>query len=146
MKKILLTAIIAISIISSAFANPGKEVNYFVINSFREDFGNVEDVKWNITPAYAKAAFILNNVATEAFYKLDGEFIGTTQTIAIEDLPIAAKRSFAKKYSNYIVKEAIKLNGNEETAYFILAENEKHSVVLKANNAGITVYKVSSKK
>ncbi len=145
MKKILLTAIIAVSLISSAFASPGKEVNYFVSNSFTEHYGDVEDVKWDVTSAYAKATFVLNNVETEAFYKLDGDFIGTTQAIAIEDLPIAAKRNFAKKYGSYIVKEAIKFIGNDETAYYISAENEKHSVVLNATNAGISVYKTDIK-
>lgn len=145
MKKLLLTALIAVTLISSAFASPVKEVNYFVLNSFDNSFPTVTDVHWVVTPSYAKATFVVNNVETKAFYKLDGEFIGTCQPIAIEDLPVSAKRSFAKKYSNYTVKEAIKFDGNQETAYFISAENEKHNVILKADNSGISVYSASSK-
>ncbi len=147
MKKLLLTAFIAVALItSSAFAKPAKGVNSFVRNSFTSDFVNVTDVDWTITSSYAKATFVFNNVRTEAFYELNGELIGSSSAIAITDLPIAAKRNFAKKYGNYTVKEAIKFDGNQETAYYISAENEKQSVILKADNFGITVYKVSDKK
>lgn len=145
MKKLLLTAFMAVSLIVSAFAGPAKRVNSFVANSFASDFKNVSNADWSINSSYAKATFVLNNVKTEAFYRPDGEFIGSSQAIAINDLPIAAKRSFAKKYGNYVVKEAIKFDGKEENAFFISAENEKQSVILKADNFGISVYSVSSK-
>ncbi|MEJ7677453.1 MAG: hypothetical protein WKG06_06200 [Segetibacter sp.] len=145
MKKFLLTTFIAVALISSAFASPVEEVNYFVINSFKDNFPKVTDVHWDVTSSYAKATFVLNSMKTEAFYKLNGDFIGTCYAITIDDLPVYAKRSFAKKYGSYIVKEAIKFDGNEETAYFISAENEKYSVVLKVDNSSISVYKVSSK-
>lgn len=145
MKKILLTAFIAVALISSAFASPAKEVNYFVSNSFKRNFPDVTNVLWDITPSYAKAAFVFRGVRTEAFYKLDGNLIGTSSAVSLDDLPISAKRSFAKKYGSYTVKEAIKFEGDDETAYFISAETEKQKVVLKVNDNNISVYKVSSK-
>ncbi|WP_018615586.1 hypothetical protein [Segetibacter koreensis] len=143
MKKLLLTALIAVSLTSFAFAAPVKKVNSFVTNSFNNDFKNVGSVAWDVSSSYAKATFVLDNIRTEAFYTLDGEFIGTTHAIAIEDLPVAAKRSFAKKYAGYTVKEAIKFDGEDGTAYFISAENEKESVILKASKSGLSVYNVN---
>ena len=143
MKKLLMFALIAVSVITCAFAAPLKGVNYFVSNSFKSRYPQVADVHWTATTSYAKATFVLNNVRTEAFYKPDGDFIGSCHAISIDDLPITAKRSFAKKYANYTVKEAIKFDGAEETAYFISAENEKGSVVLKVAGAHISVYAVN---
>ena len=66
-----------------------------------------------------------------------GKFIGTNQAITLEDLPVNAKRAFAKKYEGYTVKEAIRFEGSQESAYYISAENEKGSVILKVDDYGL---------
>ena len=77
-----------------------------------------------------------------AFYDLDGNMIGTSTNIAIDDLPTHAKRVFAKRYAEYTVKEAIQFDGVEETAYYISAENEAQSLLLKVSADGmLTVFK-----
>lgn len=146
MKKLLFTAFIAVSLMSSAFCAANKEVNYFVSKSFKNDFPDVTKVEWTVASSYSKATFVVNEERTEAFYKPNGEFIGTSHAISLDDLPITAKRSFAKNYINYTVKEAIKFEGIEETAYFISAENENRSVVLKVIDNRISVYTISGKK
>ena len=67
----------------------------------------------------------------EAFYNVDGEISGTSKAITLEDLPVNAKRSFAKRFNGYTVKEIIHFDGTEETAYYISAENDKETVILK---------------
>lgn len=146
MKKLLLAAFIAVSLFTSAFATPVNNVSYFVTRSFNDRFPEVSNVEWTVSPSYVKATFILNNVRTEAFYKPDGDFIATCHSISLDDLPIVVKRSFAKKYGSYTVKEAIKFDGAEETAYFISAEDNNHSVVLKVADRDMSVYLVSDKK
>jgi hypothetical protein len=143
MKKLLLSTLIAVSVITSAFAGPFKGVSYFVSNSFKARYPGVSDVQWTTTPSYTKATFVLNNIRTEAFYKQDGDFIGASHAVSIDDLPIAAKRSFAKKYGSYTVKQAIKFDGAEEIAYFISAESERGSVVLKVVDTNISVFRVN---
>jgi len=101
MKKLLLTALIAVSLISSSFAaSPvtDKKIGSVLTRAFDNYFSNVSDVKWDITPNFAKATFVNNNVTTEAFFDLSGEFIGSSSAITLDKLPTAAKRTFAKKY------------------------------------------------
>jgi hypothetical protein len=76
-------------------------------------------------------------VRTEALYSAEGEFIGTNQAITLEELPVNAKRAFAKKYEGYTVKEAIRFEGSQESAYYISAENDKGSVILKVEGSGL---------
>src|SRR4051812_25053658 len=121
MKKLLLAALFAVTLIASAFASPVKRVNSFVTRSFQEDFKDVSDVQWDLSPSFAKATFILDDVRTEAYYDLNGEFIGTCHSISLDELPISAKRSFAKKYSDYTVSQAIEFTGRDETSYYISA-------------------------
>jgi opacity protein-like surface antigen len=143
MKKLLLTAVIAVSLISSAFAKSGTEVSNKVKNSFRDDFQNIKDVQWSAAASYFTASFVSNDKRINAFYDFSGVLIGTSQAISIESLPATAKRAFAKKYSNYIVKEAIRFDKSDETSYFISAENGNESIVLQVINGYISIFKKS---
>jgi hypothetical protein len=149
MKKLLLTALIAVSLISSSFAaSPvaDKKVSSVLTSSFARYFSNVSNVKWDVTPNFAKATFVIEDVATEAFFDLDGDFIGSSRAITLDKLPTAAKRTFAKRYADYTVKEAIEFNGSTENAYYISAENEKQSVILKVVNNSMEVYRATTKR
>jgi hypothetical protein len=149
MKKLLLTALIAVSLISSSFAaSPvnDKKVSSIITSSFGRYFRNVSNVNWDVTPNFAKATFVNNDVTTEAFFDLNGDFIGSSRAITLDKLPTAAKRTFAKRYADYTVKEAIEFNGSTESAYYISAENEKQSVILKVVDNTLEVYKVTTKR
>ena len=136
MKKLFISALLAITVAASSFAAEGNNVSYTVRNNFSSQFKKASDVQWTSGENYTKATFILDNVRTEALYSAEGEFIGTNQAVTLEELPVSAKRAFAKKYDGYTVKEAIRFEGSQESAYYISAENEKGSVILKVEDSG----------
>jgi hypothetical protein len=137
MKKLLFSALIAVSIVSSAFAADVNKVNVRILNSFRGEYAGVSQVEWVSKAQFVKASFMVDNKKVEAFYSHDGERIGTASNITLEDLPTSAKRIFAKKYAGYTVKEAIEFNSDQEQAYFLTAVNEKESVILKIKDGFI---------
>ncbi|HKG67320.1 MAG TPA: hypothetical protein VKA92_00510 [Segetibacter sp.] len=136
MKKLFISALLAITVAASSFAAEGNNVSYTVRNNFSSQFKKASDVQWTSGENYTKATFVLDNVRTEALYSAEGELIGTNQAITLEELPVNAKRAFAKKYEGYTVKEAIRFEGSQESAYYISAENEKGSVILKVEDSG----------
>ena len=136
MKKLFISALLAATVALNSFAAEGTKVNYSVRSSFESQFNDVSDVKWTSGDNYTKATFVMNGVRTEALYNADGEFIGTNQAISLDELPVNAKRAFAKKYSNCTVIEAVRFRGLQDSAYFIAAENEKGSVILKVEDNG----------
>ena len=136
MKKLFISALLAITVAVSSFAAEGNNVSYAVHNNFSYQFKKVSDVQWTSGENYTMATFTLNNVRTQALYTPEGEFIGTNQAVTLEELPVSAKREFAKKYDGYTVKEAIRFEGADESAYYISAENEKGSVILKVEDSG----------
>jgi hypothetical protein len=133
MKKLLMAALLFISAATSAFAKDSKSVNTAASNNFAAEYKKASNVTWTATENYIKASFIMNSERMEAFYNSQGEKIGTSKAFNIENLPVHAKRAFAKKYQGYTVQQAIEFEGNDETAYFISAENDKESVILKVN-------------
>lgn len=146
MKKLFITALLAASVAVSAFASDANKINSAAVNNFEVAFKHASDVSWTANKDYLKATFVLNNTRMEALYSPHGDFIGTTKGVTLEELPVNAKRTFAKKYAGYTVKEAIRFEGNEEGAYFISADNERESVVLKvSDNSTISIMKYSKK-
>jgi hypothetical protein len=138
MKKFFLSALIAVSIISTAFAGDVKKVNHVIAKNFAAEFGDVKNVEWTTSSNYSTATFTLNNKRTNAFYNQDGTFIGTSQAISIDDLPAYAKRRFAKKYADHTVVEAIEFVTDNDTAYFLSAVKDNKTVVIKIAEGSIT--------
>lgn len=146
MKKLLFSALFAIAIASSAFAAPSSNVNANILSHFKSSFHNATDITWTSKEDFAKATFTLDNIKMEAFYNATGDLIGTSKNIGMEELPVNAKRSFAKKFQNYTVKEAIHFEGVDETAYYISAENDVESVIVRvAENEQMSTYKKTRK-
>jgi len=142
MKKIFLIAILAVSLTANAStSNNEVKVNYRIENSFREAFNKAKDVKWTKVGSYVKALFVMQHEQVEAFFNYDGELIGTSRAISLEDLPTSAKRTFAKKYSGYNVNEVILFEGKDESAYFISAQKEQEKIILKVVGGGVSIYK-----
>jgi hypothetical protein len=133
MKKLFIAALFAVSFMTSAFAT-GTKVSSAVLSNFKFQFKNVSDVDWKVGEGFAKATFVYNQVRTEAFYSPTGEMIGTSKGVTLDQLPVKAKRNFSKKYDGYNVTEAIRFDGTDEAAYYISAENEKESVIVKVND------------
>jgi hypothetical protein len=63
----------------------------------------------------------------------------------MDEVPTFAKRTFAKNYSDYTVKEAFKFQADDETSYYIAGENEKENLVLKVNRGSFSVYSRTAK-
>ncbi len=145
MKKLFLAALLAVAVSAGAFAKGPSKVSAVVVNNFKTDFKKASDVSWNTTADYTKATFTLDNERMEAFYNEKGEKVATSRAISLEELPVNAKRAFAKKFEGYTVKEAIELESNDETAYYISAQNEKESVILKVSNSGLSTYQRTKK-
>ena len=136
MKKYFISALVSIAITVTSFAAEGNKVSLGVLNNFAYHFKHASDVTWTSEENYAKATFKWNNISTEAVYTPEGDFIGSMQAITLEELPVNAKRKFAKKYEGYTVKEAIRFEGSKEKAYYVSAEDGKGSVILKVEDDG----------
>ena len=145
MKKFFFIALMAVGLASSAFAGTSS-VNISVLNNFKSSFGNANDISWTLKDDFAKATFTLNNVKMEAFFNSAGELIGTSKNISMDEVPVSAKRTFAKKFGGYTVTEAIHFEGADENAYYISADNNSESVIIKlAENGQVTTFKKTIK-
>jgi len=146
MKNLLIAALAAVTIVTSAFSPDPNEINFAAQKNFKAEFAKAAQVVWTQKADFVKAEFTLNNVKMEAFYNADGDMIATSKYISLDELPVKAKRTFAKLYTDYTVKEAIRYEGVDEAAYYISAENEKESVIVKVyDNSHLSVFQKTKK-
>ncbi|MDB5250505.1 MAG: hypothetical protein JWQ40_4899 [Segetibacter sp.] len=141
MKKIIYIALLFVAVINSAVAS-GNKIDTRAINSFNSAYYEATDVGWRFEQSFVKVNFELKGKKLLAYYQPSGELIATSEKISLEDLPVDAKRRFAKKYSGYTVKEAVKFETTDEMAYFILAVNENGSEIVKVSDCGfVSLYR-----
>ena len=145
MKKLFFTALIAVSVSISAFAQDVNQIDRKVVNNFEASYGGASNVEWISKENFTVASFIQNEHKVEVFYTADGDFVATTSYVGMEELPSFAKKSVIKKYADYTVTEAFKFKADGETSYFISVENEKENVVLKVKDGSVAVYSKRSK-
>jgi hypothetical protein len=151
MKKIFITTAIAALFSASVFAADGGKktnettvnVSYAVVQSFNSDFATAKDIVWTVTKNCQKADFYVDGVKRTAFYKLSGEFLGTTQTVGYSAIPEKSQKAIAANYKGYVAGDVIVYQTNEElndtidaTTYFVDLKSSSHEVLVRVTNGG----------
>ena len=90
MKKIktVLTAIVMLFAVS-AFAMEPVIVTPRVKAAFENDFAKATLVSWEKKSDFYFASFTLNDVNVDAAYDEDGNLVGTSRRIRVEQMPLA---------------------------------------------------------
>jgi hypothetical protein len=136
MKKSILSMALALLIgVSSTFANDVENVNQKVISSFKKEFANAKDVKWESGKEYVKATFSLNGQILFAYYSENGDMLAMTRNIQASQLPITLFNNLKKDYSSYWITDLFEMAAGNETAYYVTLESGDSIVVLKSTDA-----------
>ncbi len=138
MKKLFIAVLLVAAIGTSAFANP-TTVNYKILNSFGTDFKGAENVSWKINKDFVKASFTYDETQIDAFYNIDGEFIGTSKQFELNKLPKKGLETITKKYPYppYKLIESIELTyADGDKGYFISFEKNNETLVLQVSTSG----------
>jgi hypothetical protein len=134
-KSILSMALVLLLGVSSTFANDSEGVNQKVVNSFKKEFANAKDVKWESSKDYVKATFTLNGQVLFAYYSENGDMLAMTRNITSSQLPIVLLNDLKKEYSNFWITDLFEMAAGNETAYYVTLESADSIVVLKSNNS-----------
>jgi hypothetical protein len=141
MKKILFTAIIAVSTLTVSLAKTGdeKKVSYKVINEFSSIFRDAENVTWKVTDEYIKASFLLEDQTMEAFFNASGELVATSKKMAFNKLPKKAITEITTNYQfpPFELKECIQFtNADGVNKYYVSLKNNNKTTVLEIDALG----------
>ena len=136
MKKSILSLALMLMIgLSSTFANNAEGVNQRVMNSFKKEFANAKDVKWESGKEYVKATFTMNGQTLFAYYSENGEMLAVTRNIVSSQLPIILLNDLKKDYSNFWITDLFEMAADNETAYYVTLECSDNIIVLKSSDS-----------
>ena len=138
MKKIKTALMVIVMLLATtSFASDGDNVTAKVKAAFQQDFSHAGSVNWKVASDFYFASFQLNGVSVDAAYNSDGELLGTSRTIDINQVPLAVSMELAKKYSSFIISASVaELNFEGQTSYYIDVQDNSQVLSLKCSGNG----------
>ncbi|GAA4913656.1 hypothetical protein [Mucilaginibacter defluvii] len=149
MKKLLVIPAIIGLLITGAYAADKKvkedddknaNVSYAVVNQFKSDFRDAENVTWTVTETTQKAEFTLDGVKMTAFYNLNGEYMGTTKQVAYKAISARAQKEIANRYKGYTVGQVIELNSGDGIQHFVDLKSSKDEILVRVAPTSAVYY------
>lgn len=132
MKKMFL--ILAMSLATTVLFASEVVVNPRVLEAFKKEFANVQEVRWTEGADYCIAQFMYNGQSVRAYYSNSGESMGLFRYISSLNLPVNLQLSLKKRYSNFWITDLYEVSRGGGTNYFITIEDAVESIMLKASS------------
>jgi len=135
MKKIILSIAILLALTGTSFAKTTTKINERVFASFKNDFHQASDVKWDVTSSYIMATFQLDRDIMYAYYDFQGNLIGLVHNILTSSLPVRLQKDIKKHYANYWVSELFQVTNDDGVYYYIQLKNADETIVLSTEGS-----------
>ena len=142
-KSILMWAMMLTMGISSAFANFEETISQRAISSFKKDFTEAQDVKWETNKDFVKATFKMNDQVMFAYYSQEGELMALTRNIVSGQLPINLLSELKKNYSAYWITDLFEVSSSSDASYYVTLQDADTRMILKSN--GISTWQLFKK-
>ena len=148
MKKLIISGLFALALVTSAFAAP-TSMNAKANAHFLASFAKAKNVSWTSFDLYEKVSFMQDNEKVEAFYGTDGEMIGVSKTIALDKLPKDALKTITTTYTfpEYQLKDCLVFTDSDnEKTYYVSFDKANENIVMKVTPGGFLRLMSKSKK
>ncbi|MES2646812.1 MAG: hypothetical protein V4717_08065 [Bacteroidota bacterium] len=138
MKSIFLSAALAICLFATASGTREKSVaNYRIIQSFNEEFGRVENLKWSSAMNnLVKADFELDNETMSAYFDENGEYVASTKIISLDQLPKKLQASIKEKVGDAKIDQVFEMTSIREKSFFVETTSNNEKKVWKGDSFG----------
>src|ERR1700731_1045176 len=100
-KRILLWTLFVMAVSSYSFAGNGGGINPKAATSFKKDFANAREAKWETGKSFIKVTFKLNDEVVFAYYGENGDLMAISRNIVPSQLPILQLMELKKSYADY---------------------------------------------
>ena len=145
-KSILMWAMMLTMGLTTVYANNEETINQRAVSSFKKDFGNAQDVKWETTKDFVKATFKQNDQVMFAYYSSTGDLLALSRNILSSQLPINLLSNLKKDYSTFWISDLFEISSSSDASYYVTLQNSDHYLILKSNGiSGWELYKKAKK-
>jgi hypothetical protein len=119
--------------ISNVLANEEK-VSAVVLESFKNEFSNAQNVSWVEGIDYYRAAFLFNGQNMFAIFSMKGELLSMDRNISSFQLPLGLFNDLKNNHKNCWITDLFEVSNNEGTHYYVTLENADTVTMLSAVN------------
>jgi hypothetical protein len=144
MKRLLIVAVAALFVLEFSSCKGGKEkvkVPEKVKTAFENNFSNTGDVEWEKEkPNIWEVNFEIDDVDMEALFDNNGTWLKTETEIAVSDVPEVVINSAKKKFSDYEIYGAERIETPEQVTFKVKIKNgsgKKMYVVFDKTGKGL---------
>ncbi|PWT71989.1 MAG: hypothetical protein C5B59_16805 [Bacteroidetes bacterium] len=135
MKK-LVALISSVVIASQAFAFATKNVNEKLLQNFKENFPQAEQVYWKESPETYTVNFVENGIRSFIVYGKDGNFVSSTRYYQEKNLPYYLLINIRKKYPEKKIFGVVELSTIEAVDYYVKLEDAKVWTTIRMDSEG----------
>ncbi len=121
MKNLFLVVLLA----TATFSFAQKSIPTQVLEAFKKDHKNMDNVKWEKEKGNYEASFKINGLENSMLFDAKGNVLEREVAINKELLPKGVLDYVAKKYSNQIIKGTAKINSIKEGLIYEVEIKEK---------------------
>ncbi|HZH94612.1 MAG TPA: hypothetical protein VEY06_01960 [Flavisolibacter sp.] len=132
-KKILTVAAAILFTLSATFARDIDPVPDAIASALQKEFKNASNVTWKTTSVFYKAAFTFDDNPLEAFFSHEGQLMGVSRKIIIDQLPLSLIKKVNEKGATTEITELFELLTDRGTEYFITYGTGKEQKTLKSS-------------
>lgn len=140
MKKILLSALVILTISLGSRAQTNEPVDQQTSAAFLSDFAGAAHAVWQQGADFSKVTFAINGSVLFAYYKPGGELIAASRNISSSQLPLRLLIELKKDYNTYWITDLFELSVNNTTEYFVTLENSIEKKILRADGSNWEIY------
>ena len=135
MKKIILSAVLLVSIVAVTSASP-YEVNEKVLKAFNTTFAKAQDVVWHEYDNIYQANFKQDDIQIRAQYDQEGSLIQTIRYYGERQLLPNIVSRLKKRYAGREIFGVTETSSDEGVAFLVTLKDEKNWYVVKSDVYG----------
>ena len=138
MKKILLTAALAVAVITSSFATDiDVKVDKHIQSAFQKEFASAFNPRWeSIGAGLMHVTFTQNGNVMDAYYNEDAQLVSLARFVEADQVPLLVSKAINEKFNGSIVTDIRELVSQNETSYLVTARNEHRVVIARVYPSG----------
>ena len=123
-------------IMGVSWAYPSEKISQKVLTSFKTEFTNAQDVKWETGNNYFRAAFTMNEQRIFAYYNVEGQLLSIVRYISSIQLPVNLFANLKNDYSKYWISDLFEVSNSEGLHYYVTLETADTRLVMHSSNGG----------
>jgi hypothetical protein len=132
MKKIIMLALVLITVATTAFSLDPINVNNLVLQSFNKEFKKAVNIEWAVNKDFVRAKFTMDEQIMYAYFTENGELMAVTRNITVEQLPVNLAAKLKSKYSDHYLADLFEVSKDGETTYYATVSDAKCSIILQS--------------